>query len=131
MNDKPKYTIRRHLKKDANFGQFIVRGYKSDSKQGAFICFVDPEKFNLNLLNCRVYTSKATVRKIFEGLQYKEACAWIICDDYKIKPSKEIKGQALTFDPRKNVDFLLDGQPVERKQVIKEIETYKTNLLSI
>jgi hypothetical protein len=126
MTKQYKYTIRRHLGRGKNLGDFIVRGYKTDSKQGEFIEYINPENFNLILTGCKFYIRKATTQKIFDGAN-KEVCGWIICEDYKTEPSKIVKGAELKFNPRKGVNFTADGETVNDAKP-QEIRTYKTNL---
>lgn len=120
MSKNIKYTVRRHLQKGKEYGFFQIRGHVTDAKQGEVIELINPEKFNIAFINCKLYSKEKQAEKIFKGLTTKKPCAWIIFESYIITPKEEIKEVInLEFNPRKNPFWVLDGKNVDNKLINK------------
>lgn len=118
------FTIRRHLSKGKNFGFWQIRGYISDSKQGAEVEYVNPETHSLILENCLLYNKVNESLKIFNGGE-KNPCAYIIFEKYSVIEKTDLQGNPIniSFNPKKNPNWLIDNQNAD----FKVIETIITN----
>lgn len=104
-----RYTIRKHLSKGKNFGFWQIRGYITDSKQGAEIEYVNPATHSIELVNCLLYNKINAAKKIFEGGE-KNPCAYIIFQEYKvIERQNEMGAVEVSFNPKKCPNWLVGG----------------------
>ena len=94
-----KYTVRRHLGRGKNYGDFQIRGYVTDSKQGDVIEYVNPNEFNIQFHNVKLFNKVNPSLNIFTG-----------------KTSKSLSGEGIQFNPKAN-PFWTDskGQNIDGK----------------
>lgn len=112
MNKPFKYTIRRHLGRGEHQGHFQIREYKSAKTQGDIVTHVDPEKFSIIFKGCKLFNKEERAKLTFEGLK-KKPCAWVICEDYSIVPKLPVGNVELTYDPRKAINWICNGQSMD------------------
>mgnify|MGYP003636562702 FL=1 len=111
-----KYTVRRHLGRGKNYGDFQIRGYVTDSKQGDVIEYVNPNEFNIQFHNVKLFNKVNPSLNIFTGKTSKMPCAWLIFDSYTITPKQSLSGEGIQFNPKAN-PFWTDskGQNIDGK----------------
>ena len=102
-----KYTVRRHLGRGKNYGDFQIRGYVTDSKQGDVIEYVNPNEFNIQFHNVKLFNKTKRcgtpyAEVIFSGKSDRMVCAWLIFDSYTITPKKSLSGEGIQFNPKAN-----------------------------
>ncbi|RTK93558.1 MAG: hypothetical protein EKK64_09880 [Neisseriaceae bacterium] len=82
--------IRFNLMRGKNFKKWAI--YEDGEKT-----YIDPEKYNLTLINCTLKNNFEKAKKIFEG-QNKDICAWIECE-------KIIKSKKKTIDLKNRIRY--------------------------
>jgi len=108
-----KYSIRRHLgrnkvllpsgEKKSVYGFFQIRECIGKTKLGKVIAYVDGTKNTIEMSECYLHNSLSRSQHIFDGRNdgvYKERCAWIVAESYKITKLQEKTDVEVCFNPR-------------------------------
>lgn len=89
--------VRFHLGKGENFMKWKLENKKTD-----LVEFVDPDKYQLEMTNCRLTNQPKTALKIFNGEMDKSPIAYVECET--VKKTKAIKDidvdERLSYNPK-------------------------------
>jgi hypothetical protein len=88
-------TVRFHLLAGKNFMKWQV-------KKGKTVRYYDPNKFHLEMTDCKLRNYPSVALKIFKG-KNKTVCAWIDCKNIMIYPAntKTISAKrTIRYNPR-------------------------------
>jgi hypothetical protein len=133
------FGIRRNLRAKESDGT-IKKGFiqiheldsKSKIRSGSNDILIDPTKQMVVLTNCYLHNSSARSEKIHRGEIHKERCAWISCDSFEILPiDTSIVGQEITFNPKVNPFFALNGKNVDKHTFSKVVVTSNARIILI
>ena len=116
MKDMQKnFTVRRHLSKGKNFGFIQIRGYISDSKQGAEIEYVNPETHTVIFNNCILHNKINQSIKIFKTKE-KAPCAYIIFESYEVVPLQPaVSNVEVRYNPVLCPNWQVDGNTADQE----------------
>lgn len=108
------FAIRRDLRRGKKNGFFQVKEAITNKKTGDVVEYIDGTKYDIVMKGCYLHNNINVSTKIFNGrYPKKRPCAWIVCDSYKIVPRSEKNGSNISFKPRTNPNFLLDGKKID------------------
>jgi len=111
------FGIRRNLgavKK--GFLQIHELDSRSKIKSGSKDILVDPSTHMIIMHGCYLHNSSVRSAKIHSGEIHKERCAWISCDRYEIVALADIKGDEISYNPKVNPFFALNGKNVDKQE---------------
>ena len=74
-----KYRVRFNLGRGDNYKKWKVTSPNGD------VQYIDPKTQVLDMKGCTLKNNKKSAQKIFDGSN-KFVCAWIECDEVKVKP---------------------------------------------
>lgn len=103
-----RYRIRFHLAKGENYMKWQVFDLQTNTKS-----YLDPDSKSIIMTECELGNQPATSKKIFNG-ENKTVCAWVRCDDVKIKDRDGVIPPAINgmthykFNPKKNPHWHTD-----------------------
>jgi hypothetical protein len=100
---------------------------RSKIKSGSKDILVDPSTHMIIMHGCYLHNSSVRSAKIHAGEIHKERCAWISCDRYEIVALADIKGDEISYNPKVNPFFALNGKNVDKQ----EFEMLVTNGVKI
>jgi len=110
------YGVRRNLSPiKKGFLQIHELQSKSKIKSGSKDILVDPSTHMIIMHGCYLHNSSTRAEKINKGEIHKERCAWISCERYEIVELSNICGDEITYNPRVNPFFSLNGNNVDKK----------------
>ena len=107
------WKIRFNLGRGENFMKWRITDTRNNES-----FYLDPDLYTLTIKDCKLRNQKGTAKKIHEGSN-KSVCAWIDCEDILIGLPKDIKGEKLTYNPRENPYWTLNGENVDGQRFIK------------
>ena len=109
------FGVRRNLSAvKKGFLQIHEMDSKSKIKSGSKDILVDPSTHMIIMHGCYLHNSSARAEKINKGEIHKERCAWITCDSFEIVPLADIQGDEISYNPKVNPFFVLDGKNVDK-----------------
>lgn len=89
---------------------------RSKIKSGSKDILVDPSTHMIIMHGCYLHNSSVRSAKIHAGEIHKERCAWISCDRYEIVELADIKGDEISYNPKVNPFFALNGKNVDKQE---------------
>jgi hypothetical protein len=89
---------------------------RSKIKSGSKDILVDPSTHMIIMHGCYLHNSSVRSAKIHAGEIHKERCAWISCDRYEIVALADIKGDEISYNPKVNPFFALNGKNVDKQE---------------
>jgi len=110
------FGVRRNLgpvKK--GFLQIHQMDSRSKIKSGSADILVDPSTHMIIMHGCYLHNSSVRSAKIHKGEIHKERCAWITCDSYEIVSLESVQGDEITYNPKVNPFFCLNGVNVDKQ----------------
>lgn len=109
------YGVRRNLGSvKKGFLQIHEMDSKSKIKSGSKDILVDPSTHMIIMHGCYLHNSSVRAEKINKGEIHKERCAWITCDSFEIVPLAFVQGDEISYNPKVNPFFCLDGKNVDK-----------------
>lgn len=110
------FGVRRNLGAvNKGFLQIHELESKSKIKSGSKDILVNPSTHMIVMYGCYLHNSSTRAEKINKGEIHKERCAWISCDRYDIVELSDVNGDEISYNPRVNPFFSLNGSNVDKQ----------------
>ena len=109
MQNKKRYRVRFHLARGDNYMKWQVFDRQQNTKS-----YLDPNFKSLVMFNCELGNHSSTAKRIYAG-ENKTVCAWVACDDIKIKDRSDVippVANGMThykYNPKKNPHWFTDS----------------------
>jgi hypothetical protein len=111
------FGVRRNLSAvKKGFLQIHEMDSKSKIKSGSQDILVDPSTHMIMMHGCYLHNSSTRAEKINKGEIHKERCAWITCNSFEIVALADIKGDEISYNPKVNPFFSLNGKNVDKQE---------------
>lgn len=115
---KAKFKIAFHLARGVNYMHWQIKDNEGN------VVYVDPNKNDIVLYNCKLKNQKSASMRIFKGAD-KLRCAWVEFDSYEITPLRNYTSNVhVRFNPRVSPTWLVNDVD---NQDDKTFDVLKTN----
>jgi hypothetical protein len=98
------YKVRFHLANGPHYMHWQIKD--SDGN----IEYIDPEKYSLWLIGCKLKNNAGTAKKIFEGAD-KTVCAWIECKSWHLQSRYSMSENMLDAIHMEHIEYNPHKQP--------------------